>query len=77
MSSETLGALKIGVTARGRVDEHAAHGWDLVDRWWFPLGYDAVEAEELVLDRWKNLFGLRPAVAPPQMPQEGAERDGA
>lgn len=72
ISHPELGSLKIGVTAGGRVDDHRAQGWDLISSWWFRVGYDALEIEELVLDRWRNLFSQPPVVASAQMPQGGA-----
>lgn len=59
-------ALRVGVvgeSARG-LDELESFGWRVVTTWWFELGYDAVEVEERLLDRWRNLFSLRPRLDP-------------
>lgn len=71
MSNQDLKSLKIGVTAAGRVEEHESFGWDLIERWYFPVGFDALEVEELVLDHWRNLYSLGPAVTRQLMPQHG------
>lgn len=62
-----MAALKIGVTAGGRVDQFGADGWDLVREWRFMYGYDAMEIEERVLDRWRNVLSMGAAVKSREM----------
>ena len=64
-------SLKVGVTSSRHIEEHQYQGWELIESWLFNLGFDALEIEELVLDRWRNLFSLRPSVARIQMPEGG------
>ncbi len=71
MNQPTLKALKIGVTATDRIEQHELHGWCLIESWWFVEGYEALDVEELVLDRWRNVFSARPAVSSGLMPQHG------
>ncbi len=71
-----LRALKIGVT--GSTDDVGtesieADGWERVATWWFAVGYDALAAEDAVLDRWRNVFSLSPAVRPDQLLQSDAD----
>ena len=77
MANAGLRSLKIGVTATNRIEEHEAFDWELIDHWWFTCGYDAVEIEELVLDRWRNVFSLRPTATNRDMPQGGASETTA
>ena len=65
-------ALKVGVTQRGRVEEHELHGWTLLHQWRFDVGWDAMNTEELILDRWRNLFSQRPKVPHFRMRQGGS-----
>lgn len=71
-------ALKIGVTGEiepfglPRVLQHASEGWTEVKSWDFEIGWEALEAEFEVLDRWRNVLNFGAAVAPSQMPQGGA-----
>lgn len=62
-----MAALKIGVTAGGRVEQFGADGWDLVRLWRFAYGYDAMEIEERVLDRWRNVLSMGAAVKSREM----------
>ena len=68
-----LDALKIGVASDDspRIADHENRGWQLVDSWWFPHLTDAYVIEELILDRWRNLYRTLPRVAREQMPQKG------
>ena len=54
------------------IDEHLAKDWDVERTWLFEVGFDALEVEEMVLDQWRNLLGLRQRLSPNQMPQGGA-----
>lgn len=75
ISHPAFRALKIGVTGSRkieRIEVHIAHGWELVDEWPFPMRYDALRAEEAVLDRWRNLYSQKPRVPSTAMPQGGA-----
>ena len=71
--NEELWALKIGVASEGseRVEDHERHGWTLLASWGFRHLTDALIAEELVLDRWRNLYGQPPVVSRSRMPQGG------
>jgi len=68
-----LDALKIGVASddSSRIANHENRGWQLVDSWWFPHLTDAYVIEELILDRWRNLYQTLPHVPREQMPQKG------
>lgn len=71
-----LRALKIGVT--GSADDVGtesieADGWERIATWWFAVGFDALAAEDAVLDRWRNVFSLSPAVRPDQLLQSDAD----
>jgi len=66
-------ALKIGVTAGGRVEQFETEGWDLVRLWRFAYGYDAMEIEERVLDRWRNVLSIDAAVKSREMPSGYSE----
>lgn len=68
-----LDALKIGVASDDspRLSNHENRGWQLVDSWWFPHLTDAYVIEELILDRWRNLYHTLPHVAREEMPQKG------
>jgi hypothetical protein len=67
-------ALKIGVAGAhsDRIARHEAHGWELVHEWWLQIGFDALDIEEAVLDRWRNLYSQRPVLSHWDMPQGGA-----
>jgi len=68
-----LNALKIGVTGEesDRLEQHYAHGWVLRDIWRFESLTDAFLIEELVLDRWRNLYRCIPWLSREQVPQGG------
>ena len=68
-----LRALKIGVTREdsNRLEQHYDHGWVLRDIWRFESLTDAFLAEELVLDRWRNLYRCGPWLTRQQVPQGG------
>lgn len=55
-------ALGVGVMGAesNRLDHLESLGWRVVQGWWFDLGFDALEVEEGLIDRWRNLFSLRP-----------------
>lgn len=74
-----LRALKIGVTAYARMDAFEADGWDVLRVWRFAAGYDALEVEERVLDRWRNVFSTGAATTRDDMGSGYSEtiRDGA
>jgi hypothetical protein len=79
ISSEHHRALKIGVTAGARMDQFEVDGWEVLRVWRFAAGYDAMEVEERVLDRWRNVLSTRAPVAPEDMPDHGyseTTRDG-
>ena len=79
ISSEHHRALKIGVTAGARMDQFEVDGWEVLRVWRFTAGYDAMEVEERVLDRWRNVLSTRAPVAPEDMPDHGyseTTRDG-
>lgn len=79
ISSEHHRALKIGVTAGARMDKFEVDGWEVLRVWRFAAGYDAMEVEERVLDRWRNVLSTRAPVAPEDMPDHGyseTTRDG-
>jgi len=56
------GVLGVGVTSaeRNQLDNLESLGWRVVQYWCFDLGFDALEVEEGLIDRWRNLFSLRP-----------------
>lgn len=65
-------ALKVGVAGRSdeaRTESIEADGWELLGSWWFGSGFDALAAEEALLDRWWNVFSLRPVIRPEQLLQ--------
>lgn len=68
-----MAVVKIGVTAGGRVEQFESEGWDLVRLWRFAYGYDAMEIEERVLDRWRNLLSMGAAVRSSEMPSGYSE----
>lgn len=55
-------ALGVGVAGArtNELDDLESLGWRVVQSWWFELGFDALEVEEGLVDRWRNLFSLRP-----------------
>ena len=55
-------ALGVGVMGAGSsdLDDLESLGWRVVQSWWFDLGFDALEVEEGLIDRWRNLFSLQP-----------------
>lgn len=59
-------SLRIGDTSApaSELDDLESLGWRVVRTWWFDLGFDALEVEERLLDRWRNLFSLRPRLDP-------------
>ncbi len=59
---EAKAALGLGVLgARSNdLDDLESLGWQVVQSWWFDLGFDALEVEEGLIDRWRNLFSLEP-----------------
>ncbi|MFN8050479.1 MAG: hypothetical protein U0Q22_03495 [Acidimicrobiales bacterium] len=62
-----LKALKIGVTARARVEEFEADGWEVVRIWNFATGFDAMDVEERVLDRWRNVHRTKASLKRSQL----------
>lgn len=68
-----LNALKIGVTGEDsdRLEQHYTLGWVLRDIWRFESLTDAFLIEELVLDRWRNLYQCIPWLSREQVPQGG------
>ncbi|MFT4656070.1 MAG: hypothetical protein ACI8V4_000230 [Ilumatobacter sp.] len=71
MTHPSKNALKIGVTrdkrdanthALERVQDHKLEGWRELHEWYFAVGFDALDCEELVLDRWKNVYSSPSAV---------------
>ena len=74
MTNPSMLALKVGVRAvmSDRQAQHEARGWALVQEWYFDLGYDALDCEELVLDRWLNLYSGNSQVRRIDMPQGGS-----
>lgn len=59
-------ALRVGATSApaSELDDLESLGWRVVRTWWFDVGFDALEVEERLLDRWRNLFSLRPQLDP-------------
>ena len=59
-------ALRVGATTASAngLDDLESLGWRVITTWWFDLGFDALDAEERLLDRWRNLFSLRPRLVP-------------
>ncbi len=66
-----LGISVVGARSN-QLDELESLGWHVVQCWWFDLGFDALEVEERLIDRWGNLFSLRPRLDLDEMPRNGS-----
>ncbi len=68
-----LRAAKIGIaeSTSDRIDVHIRHGWKVIQVWHFETGQLAGEAENAVLEYFRNDLKLPPFLGPSDMPQGG------
>lgn len=72
IESEKLNHFKLGImgTETGRLREHKAHGWSVIETWDFDYGYEANYVEQYCLETIEDL-GVPNRVKKKDMPQTG------
>ncbi len=75
MKSEAFASIKVGITTEkartDRIRDHKRGGWELIEKWSTPTGFDAEIIESAILNWWRVDIGAPSSVRREDMPSGG------